>query len=148
MKKHPYSIFISIIILFFMNFSLVASENIEVTSQTSFYYVHMDFQKNWDYVPIAKDALLDECKKQGLQPDGLFHIIFNEKPPTWGIGFKIDNKTEVKSPLKISKYGYTKIARIILKEFDVNLYNTVKQLLTYVRDKDYFGIGTIDYILA
>jgi hypothetical protein len=94
-----------IISALFITSLLYASEEVEIKDNTPFWYIRMDFQKNWDYVPNAIDSFLLECRKQGIQSaisNNPFLIVFNGQISLWGIACKANESIIIKPPLKIS----------------------------------------------
>jgi AraC-like DNA-binding protein len=61
--------------------------------------------------------------------------------PYWGIGCKIDEKINVKPPLKISRYVFKKTAQTLHTGSSDSLAGSVKQLISFMESKGYAFAG-------
>jgi hypothetical protein len=121
-----------------------ASGEISITNYKPFWYVHMDFQKNRDYLHIAIDTFLLECEKQKIKPDNeiyLIHIIYSGELPSWGIGLKTGEKCQVNPPLESSRYIYRKVARKVHTGDSDSIYKSNQQLDYFIKEKEYDFAG-------
>jgi AraC-like DNA-binding protein/effector-binding domain-containing protein len=92
---------------------LLAFDQVEVKDNSPFWYVYLDFQKDWTFIGTGINTFLLECELQGIQEQisgPLFQIFFDEEKPLWGVGYPLKEKISVKPPLLLSEYNYNKVA--------------------------------------
>jgi AraC-like DNA-binding protein len=122
---------------------LYASEEVEIGNNSYFFYVHMNFQKDWSYVYTARDVFFKECRKQNINSKDsgdLFLIVYNSEIPLWGFGFKVDDNVSVKLPLKKSEFNYNTFAHYTFTGPDEQIYNSVQHFRLNINN---LGFGTL-----